>query len=217
MRSVFIYTLSDSATPDDVRYVGQSRDPRKRLRGHIDSAKRGERLYRQQWIRAVLAQHRTITQQIVAVANANAEADELEVRYIAHFRNLGHRLTNLSSGGQGTSGYRPTVEHRAKISRGLMGHRISPETKARIAQANRGGTGRRNYVHSEATKKRIGASNAISLVGKVQSLATRLKRSRSLKGRTIGTLTRQKLSLAAVAREQRKREARARQQAKPTS
>lgn len=61
-------------------------------------------------------------------------------------------LLNLSDGGEGISGYRYTVEQRARVSAGAKRRGISPETIAKmIASPTRGRFG----PHTEETKAKI--------------------------------------------------------------
>jgi hypothetical protein len=81
--------------------------------------------------------------QILANWNTEEEAFSHERLLISCFRDLGHQLANLTDGGDGTSGYKQTPEHREKNRL----HRLGKSATWNI--------GRR---HTEETKKKISLS-----------------------------------------------------------
>lgn len=89
--------------------------------------------------------------EVLATWVAESDALEHERLLIACFRDLGAPLVNLTEGGDGVSGYRPTDEVRAKISRAMRARRLSPEHRARIAAANS------RRVVTEDTKEKLRA------------------------------------------------------------
>jgi NUMOD3 motif len=148
----------------------------------------------------------------IAVLNLSEEdAFRIERERIAFWRNDGADLANLTSGGQGQSGYSPTAETRRKLSElnkgkpsPFRGRKHKPETIAIfVEKAKKRGppeqtpevkkkivafhTGRRR---SDATRERISQS----LKGK--SNWAKGKPSK-LKGRTLSDKTKEKMSAAA--------------------
>ena len=54
---VFIYALFDPRTPEQIRYIGKTKNkPHKRVNNHINSAKK-DNSYRANWINGLLQQH----------------------------------------------------------------------------------------------------------------------------------------------------------------
>lgn len=144
-----IYMLSDPNT-GRVRYVGKTiKGWRQRLSLHLVQAQR-LRHHCANWIRS-LGVRPTLTtlEEIVGSLEDGAKAERM---WIAHLRSEGCNLTNLTDGGEGMCGYRPTAEVRARIGASQTGKRLSDETKAKISLANRG---RR---HSLETRQRMSAS-----------------------------------------------------------
>lgn len=66
------------------------------------------------------------------------EANALEVSRIAHYRAIGHPLTNQTDGGEGLCN--PSVETRAKMAARQIGKKHSGERCAKIGRAHRGRT-----------------------------------------------------------------------------
>ena len=87
--------------------------------------------------------------EILAYWNTEQEAFEHEKLLISCFRDMGHKLANMSDGGEGQSGYFHTEESRKKISQKLTGRPKTEEHKKKVIEA------RKNYIASEETKKKI--------------------------------------------------------------
>ena len=108
------------------------------------------------------------------------EAFDLEVALISSFKQMGIRLCNMSSGGEGPSNPSEETRRRMSISQskrtyddairekmrlGQLGRKLPDEVKAKIGAGNRGKT------VSESTKQKIREAN----IGKIQSLEAREK------------------------------------------
>ena len=84
--------------------------------------------------------------QILADWNTEQEAFEHEKVLISCFRSMGYELANLTDGGDGTSGYKQTLEHREKnrlnrIGKSAywnIGRKKSKETKVKCGLKNIG-------------------------------------------------------------------------------
>lgn len=128
-----VYTLADSRAPDEVRYVGITCNPTKRLRDHKGDAKR-HRNHRANWIRSVLSAGGDI---VLAIIRNNLSAEEaklVEISVIAEYRLRGTKLVNGTDGGDGL--LNPSLEVREKI--GLASRNMSDERRAKIGAGNRG-------------------------------------------------------------------------------
>jgi len=198
-----IYTLRHPETKE-IRYIGKTNDPAARLSRHIHNATHGVRTHISTWIRSLPS--KPIMSPLCVVPNDYGS--EMERRTIAHFRSKGYRLTNLTDGGEGTLGWIPSAEFRAKLSaahRGrqfseqhkaalsaaLMGHTSSPERNAKNSASQRGrkcspetraklsAAGTRRR-HSPESRARIGASNRGKTLGRKHSPETKAKISASL-------------------------------------
>jgi transposase len=132
---VEIYELLDPAN-GACRYVGQSRNAKKRYEWHLTAAGRGNVGYVYNWIRALL---RTGAKPVLRVVCSCSEqdADREEMRWIAARKAEGARLTNGTDGGGGIRGWRHSAETRALIGAKHAGKVVSTETRARISDAKR--------------------------------------------------------------------------------
>lgn len=179
--STFIYALLDPGT-DDIRYVGKSDDPPRRLTYHIQQAKH-QHSHKAHWIMTLLRKNTRPDLRILAeVSDDNWEQEEM--RYIAEAIQAGHVLTNGDSGGRG--GRRATTELRLRLSNQRMGVRLSEETKQKISKAHIG------MKHDKRTKHKMSASH----IGKTASDLTRQKMSETRTGRTHSDETKAKCSAA---------------------
>lgn len=117
------------------------------------------------------------------------DAFKLERAYIKLFgrRNIGTGvLCNLTDGGEGTSGWVPNAETRARLSKVNSGYVHTPEARAKMRAAN---VGRK---HSAETRAKISASH----VGITHSDESRAKMREAKLGKTPSDSTRAKLSAA---------------------
>jgi hypothetical protein len=157
---------------------------------------------------------------IVAMNLTEEEAFRIEVERIAFWRNDGADLTNLTTGGQGTSGCSPSAETRKKLSElnkgkpsAFKGKKHKPETIAfYIEKGKRHGppkqteevrkkiisfhTGRKR---SSETCKRISES----LKGKPSKSKGKPSK---LKGRALSVETKEKMRLSSLIKWERQKE-----------
>ena len=117
--------------------------------------------------------------------------NEREVFWIEYYKSNDRKFGyNLTSGGEGTRGYKYTDEQRknrslqAKGNKSFTGHTHTDEYKRRMSELNKG------KVFSEETKQKMSESKKGNKyhIGKTHSDETRMKISESCKGRvTRGT------------------------------
>lgn len=136
---VFIYALF---CPTDcvVRYIGKSTDPRRRLNGHIASARRGVAMHHAaRWIRKLLQQGLRPRLQILAEVQPGERWQDLEKRLIAEGEQRGWRLTNQTIGGDGVDYINP--DDRAAASSKLAASKreawADPEKRQRLLDGAR--------------------------------------------------------------------------------
>jgi len=83
----------------------------------------------------IVAKYGKPTVQVLADWKTEVEAFEHEKFLIACFRDMGYELANLTDGGDGTSGYKQTEEHKKKLqpyllgNKRALGHKVSDEAK----------------------------------------------------------------------------------------
>lgn len=150
MYPVFIYTLNCPYT-GQVRYAGQTVNPDRRLRSHINVSQKAE-WHVSRWIKKLLSNNLRPVMEILDVVPDN-EADFWEREYIQNFRERGFDLTNLTDGGDGpNAGQKRPPEVGAKVSATKSGVALSPEHCAALSLAHLGNK------PSEETRKKMSAS-----------------------------------------------------------
>jgi len=96
--------------------------------------------------------------QILANWDTEEEAFDHERLLISCFRELGHKLANLTDGGDGTSGYKHTDQQRKKFSLARIGKPIhSKEFKEKISNLHKGNTWRKG-VPTSAKQKAVAST-----------------------------------------------------------
>lgn len=180
MATTYIYSLNDPDTLE-VRYVGKSNNPWRRLPGHLNDTKRTHKV---NWIKSLKAIDKKPTLLIIEQVDID-QWEEAEMRWIAHYRSImGEKLTNTTDGGDGVKG--PLIG--AKISAAKMGHPVSEETRQKLSIAKRN--------PSEEIRKKL----SLSHLGKKLSKETRERMSQAFKGRVYSDKTRERMALAQLGR-----------------
>jgi hypothetical protein len=145
----FIYLLLDPFTAE-ARYVGQTRRALDvRRRAHIATVKATPHLWLSRWVASVL---RRGGEPLCLLLESTSFPDERERFWIAHYREAGCKLTNLTDGGGGALGCPASDEARAKMSARAIGRRHSEAAKAKMSEK---ATGRR---HSDAARAKMSQS-----------------------------------------------------------
>tara|TARA_B110000977_G_C10864877_1_gene411214 strand:- start:50 stop:682 length:633 start_codon:yes stop_codon:yes gene_type:complete len=176
----FVYALKLNNN-DEYRYIGKTINIRKRFTSHKRSAKKGENLPVYRWMKAKGVENIEL---LVLEEADNESLFELERSWILKSRLGGHRLLNLTDGGEGAMGYRHTEKQKKEWSE---------ERKGSIAGEKNPNYGKFGPAHpsygrkcSEETKQRLsdkkrGENNPN--YGKSASQETKLKMSLAQKGR----------------------------------
>lgn len=218
LRPWVIYTLSDPET-NEIRYVGVTHHPDTRLAEHLSKArKHRETNHRACWIRSLLAKSLKPIFKVIE----NGEGPDWVAReqhWIAYYRGLGLRLVNATDGGEGTLGYSPSPEWRARQSDLAIathtGRKRSEESKAKMAESQRkrfaweqeqGITRRGKAVYSPERLKRMSDAQK----GKKWTPEQHAKMAEYRKN--LPEETREKLRAATLARPKEQRDAWARNQ-----
>lgn len=188
----FIYGLVDPVEPCHVRYVGMANVRALRPYDHAKNARRKEKhSHLLHWIRSLQSNERepkVIVLEELQTGTSTSFVGTIERYYIKALREIGHRLTNVTDGGEsGVCGpfsveFRAKVgaaskrlwqdtEHRAKMKAARTGLKRSDEARANMSAAQKG------RVVKEATRIRIALAN----LGKFVSPETRSRQSASIK------------------------------------
>jgi len=154
---VNIYGLRDPIT-EECRYIGLTRGTlQARLKGHVDSA-HSLKTHRDRWINSLLKNGKRPEIFMLEMVSEN-QAGLAEQAWIHYLRREKCSLTNATEGGevspmltpevaakhgQTIRGRKLSTEHRAKISRGLLGNqhtlgkKANAETRAKMSLVRKG-------------------------------------------------------------------------------
>jgi hypothetical protein len=134
-----VYALVDPRT-SETRYIGKSSTGLERPRSHFEPRRISSDPNRHKagWIGALTKAGLKPIITVLEECASDAAALVAEVKWIAHGRAQGWRLTNLTDGGDGTAGYRPSAETRAKLSAAHRGFKHAPESIEKMRQAKLG-------------------------------------------------------------------------------
>jgi len=131
------YTYAHKKPDGSIFYIGK---------GSGDRAYRTN--HRNRYWRNVVAKHGTYAVEILATWETHKEALAHEIELIAYFKSQKCNLVNLTDGGEGNVGYKPTPETLEKMSASLKGKACwakgkklkphSEETKAKMSLAHKG-------------------------------------------------------------------------------
>ncbi len=125
----YIYGLFDPRD-EALRYVGQTtKAPEERLKSHLCPSSLRQHSYVARWLRGLANQVLRPLVLTLDRAFSQEELDRLEVGWIAKCRAEGRHLTNLSDGGDGPWGRVVSPETRAKISEAQKGRPRKPHTE----------------------------------------------------------------------------------------
>ena len=134
---MFIYALVCPIT-EVIRYVGKSNNPKRRVRNHIRELKlvekTGQYNHRQSWLKSL--KDNGLNPVLVVLESVTEENwQEREMYWISFYLNLGCKLTNSTSGGDG--GLNPSELTRKKMSDRKKGKPLSVEHKKRMSESQK--------------------------------------------------------------------------------
>ena len=165
---MFIYLIDYNY--NNWHYIGKtSMTINKRFNSHICACRKNKTKHHKIWNKSLNNGNQP---EIVILEEINdGDLNELEQWYIAYFRSIGVKLTNLTSGGDGLEGHIFSDEHKQKISEAKTGlkHKMTLEGLNKIKMANSKPRSeefknkikqiRTGTSWSEETKKKISESN----------------------------------------------------------
>lgn len=205
-----LYVLFRKSDPEKIRYVGITvhDDVMKRFNGHLQKTKNGVNRPVNDWIGKY---YPDVDIKKVDSATTWEDICAKEIQLISKLKADRHKLLNQTEGGEGTVGFKDSVETRAKKSLALTGRSVSEETRIKISKSN---TGKRRTAEakkkmsqkklgkklSKEHREKIGNAN----IGKKRSAQQCKNISQSLKGRKM-TEAHYK-SIVAAQRKRRQRE-----------
>lgn len=168
-RRWIVYALTDDL--GNIRYIGKTYCARRRMIAHLTEARRSKsKRHCLNWIRSLMSRGQRPQMIVIETFDSEGECFSGEKKWITHYRSCGNDLCNSTIGGEGPSGYVPTMETRLLWSMNRKGRKMPPfteEHKRRLSEAMKG----RSHPLTVTTRARIGDSNR----GKIRSLEMRLR------------------------------------------
>lgn len=104
-----------------------------------------------------------------------SEAFLREIERIAHWREQGFELVNLSDGGEGPSGLKHTEEFKIRVSEKLKGREFSPEHRAKLSAFMKGrqhglGKKRPQYAIDASASAQRGIKRTPEVIGRLRAI-----------------------------------------------
>lgn len=136
-RTVYIYGLVDPREPEEIRYVGKTIDPRKRLKGHERYSRNGGTFPVNYWIRKL--QKESVAPVLEILEECTGwDWIEREQHHVAYWRIASNKkLMNATDGGEGVKGYQPSEKERKAASERLKKMWKDPEMRGRLSESRR--------------------------------------------------------------------------------
>lgn len=172
-----IYGLIDPRT-SEVRYVGWTYDVRRRFHEHLTGAKRERNTYKAAWVYQLDKLGLTPLCQVLESGTGDGWA-AAEKKWIAYYRNAGHKLTNLTDGGEGVVGYIFTEPARQKMSAARMGK--PPHPNAIEAAKRRKGIERPPEVGAKISAIKKGSHHTEETKEKLRRIVTGFRHTKEAK------------------------------------
>lgn len=152
-----IYTLASSQNPDEIKYVGKTKQSlKRRLQGHICCAKKAKKSgnctnHNYNWINYILDNgYEIIIEELDSIIISENESwDWIEQYWICQLKDWGFSLTNIRKGGEDNYYSKPTEEVIKERAQKIIGIPRSEKTKKKIS------TGLKNREKSDSTIEKI--------------------------------------------------------------
>lgn len=189
----FIYTLSDPRS-QQIRYVGKTDNPKRRLRSHMSNS---GSTHVARWIQSLKKEGLKPTMKILETIYDPQELywQQCERLWIKVLGEIGCSLTNLDSGGN--SGKKASAETRAKQSAAAKRRIVSLETRAKLSISSRNMSPESKAKISESLRlrpKSIRDSAALKMRGQKRSAGTLVKMSAAKSGVIFSETHKRRLS-----------------------
>lgn len=125
-----IYGLVDPRNKQ-LRYVGYSKNYKKRFWNHLKESKLKKNTHKNNWIKQLINNNLIPELILIDEFDDKKEALEAEIDYIAYFKHIGFNLTNITPGGEEGAIYERTIEIRNKTSISSKGRKHTEKNKTK--------------------------------------------------------------------------------------
>jgi hypothetical protein len=171
---VYIYALLDPDT-DDVRYIGKTKNLAQRLSSHCLSSSKQSNPHKWRWIDKLKADGKKPKMLILDQCEQDSW-QESERHWIAHYRSIGARLTNIADGGLGTklTGFRESLPPAPKAEYPFpIPSQLGILQASALARNKKGGFGvNKRYIQAEIARCNLKAELVTPDIGKPYYLIT---------------------------------------------
>ena len=150
---IYIYGLV-CPVAGDIRYIGKSINPEKRLRAHMGAAVRGEyQHHAARWLRRLAAAGECPTIRILEEVQDGCDWRDSERKWIARAALEGWQITNSTAGGEGLDYLDPKDEEKYRKNHS--------EAMKRFARTDAGKAGIRKMLEAQTPESRLKASRSL--------------------------------------------------------
>ena len=129
-----VYVLSDPRT-NQIRYVGKTTKGKKRLRGHLKERGRSKR---SSWIKSLRLQAYKPQFDVIESFDNESLLSEAEMFWISYFKMIGCNLTNMTDGGEGSTGFKHSVEVIEILRKKSTGKTVPKEVRKKMSDSHIG-------------------------------------------------------------------------------
>ena len=127
MKTTYIYVLK--CPEGNIRYVGKTNSPKKRLSSHISEAKKGKgRRHVLNWVHSLLSKSLIPSMEIIEVCTEE-NWQEREKYWVEYYRNIIPNLCNNADGGLGGTGTKNFSKEELLKKKKVMSNTFSKFTK----------------------------------------------------------------------------------------
>jgi predicted GIY-YIG superfamily endonuclease/predicted DNA-binding protein YlxM (UPF0122 family) len=128
-KTTYIYTISDEN--GNIRYIGKSNNPKRRIYQHINE-KFNKHKYN--WLQSIIKRGEFPKIEVIEEV-PESEWQIHEVYWISQFKSWGFNLINKTTGGDGANGYKHKPSSKKKMRHAKLGTTLSDEHKEKISNS----------------------------------------------------------------------------------
>ena len=191
-----------TCTITKLSYIGQTiKTMEERLKRHIYNVKNGTQSHFYNAIRKYGIENFTsevLEDDIIICSNLKTKltlASEREMHLIEMYNTFNNGY-NMTLGGEGRLGFKPSSKHLKQLLKANLGHIVSKETRLKISEGNLGNK------HSEEAKEKI----SVALIGVKRTDEFKKNLSKLSKGRIFTDETRGKISNSLIGKKKGRQE-----------
>lgn len=173
-----VYGLLSPFTKE-IRYIGKAVNLKRRFKKHLQTSNLIQKTHKNNWINELINLGEKPLIVVLESCSIEQDLNDIEIKWINHYKKIGCRLTNGTEGGDGGKmsaesiqkmkqtklenkqiphwlGKKFSKEHSKNISEGKKGYITSEETKVKLSESHKGiNTWSKGIKLSEETKEKM--------------------------------------------------------------